>query len=242
MRDRSLVVSLPPIAEGRRQAERALIGEFERLRPRILGALLDAVVAALRNLDNTVELNLPRMADFALWMMAAEPGLGWKPGTFMAAYRTNREVANEVAIEASPIAALLLDLLVREGDFEGTAADLLKMINERADPSAMRKRGWPQTPSHLSGLLKRLAPNLRSSDVEVEWFRGGGKRFIRISSRLSLDGGVQAVQSVQLGAETHAGLDGADGADGDLPTTEDDPMLRAAIDSGLVPPDARGTN
>jgi hypothetical protein len=240
--DRSLVVSLPPIPESRRQAERALIGEFDRLRPRILGALLDAVVAALRNLDKTAEMDLPRMADFALWMMAAEPGLGWKSGTFMAAYRTNREVANEVAIEASPIATPLLALLAQEGDFERTPGDLLRMINERADPNAMRKRGWPQTPSHLSGMLKRLAPNLRSAAVEVDWFRRGGKRFIHISRRLPADGGVQAVQGVQFEDLAEADLDGADGADGDVPAADDDPMLRAAIDVGLVPPDAEATD
>jgi len=240
--DRSLVVSLPPIPEDRRQAEKALIGEFELLRPRILGALLDAVVAALRNLDTTAEVNLPRMADFALWMIAAEPGLGWKSGTFMAAYQTNREVANEVAIEASPIAALLLDLLARDGDFGGTAGDLLKLLNERADPNATRKRGWPQTPSHLSGLLKRLAPNLRSSGIEADWFRRGGRRFIRISKQRSPDGGVQAVLGVHNGDNAGAELDGADGADGDLPATDDDPMLRAAIDSGLVPPDAKASD
>jgi hypothetical protein len=240
--DRSLVVSLPPIPEDRRQTERALIGEFERLRPRILGALLDAVVAALRNLDKTAEIKLPRMADFALWMMAAEPGLGWKSGTFMAAYQTNREVANEVAIEASPIAALLLDLLVREGDFEGTAGDLLLLLNGRADPNAMRKREWPQTPSRLSNVLKRLAPNLRSSDVEVDWFRRGGRRFIHISRKRSPDGGVQADLGVHNRDNAGAELDGADGADGDLPATYDDPMLRAAIDSGLVPPDAKASD
>jgi len=182
------------------------------------------------------------MADFALWMIAAEPGLGWKSGTFMAAYQTNREVANEVAIEASPIAALLLDLLARDGDFEGTAGDLLKLLNERADPNATRKRGWPQTPSHLSGLLKRLAPNLRSSGIEADWFRRGGRRFIRISKQRSPDGGVQAVLGVHNGDNAGAELDGADGADGDLPATDDDPMLRAAIDSGLVPPDAKASD
>ena len=237
--DRSLVVSLPPIPEARRQPERGLIGEFDRLRPRILGALLDAVVAALRNLDKMREMKLPRMADFALWMVAAEPGLEWKSGTFMAAYQTNREVANEVAIEASPIAALVLDLLARKGDFEGTASDLLRMLNERADPNAMRTRGWPQTASHLSNVLRRLAPNLRSSGIEVDWFRRVGRRFIRISRQLSPDGGVQAVLGVHNRDNAGAELDGADG---DLPATDNDPMLRAAIDSGLVPPDTKASD
>ena len=40
--------------------------EFEQTRPRILGALLDATTAGLRNLTNVRLDQLPRMADFAI--------------------------------------------------------------------------------------------------------------------------------------------------------------------------------
>lgn len=65
---------------------------------------------------------------------------------------------------------------------------------------------------------------------------------VRSPADLPRDGGVQAVQGVHMGDEAEADLDGADGEEGDLPATDEDPMLRAAIDSGLVPPDAPVTD
>ena len=53
--------------------------EFEQVRPRVLGALLDPTAAGLRNLPNVRLDQLPRMADFAIWVSACEEGLGMKP-------------------------------------------------------------------------------------------------------------------------------------------------------------------
>jgi len=65
--DRSIVIQLPIIPEDKRRQESDLNRAFDKARPRILGALLDAAVCALRN-QHTVELPLkPRMADFAVW-------------------------------------------------------------------------------------------------------------------------------------------------------------------------------
>ena len=73
-----------------RQSEEALWLAFEQERPAILGALLSAVSMAIRNLPNTHLDVMPRMADFALWVTAAAPALGWRPDTFLNAYTGNR--------------------------------------------------------------------------------------------------------------------------------------------------------
>lgn len=44
------------------------------------GALLDAVSLALRQLPEVRLERLPRMAEFAQWVVAAEEGLGFKEG------------------------------------------------------------------------------------------------------------------------------------------------------------------
>jgi len=49
--DRSVVLHLPTLSPTHRREEHQVWSEFENARPRILGALLDAVSAALRNLD-----------------------------------------------------------------------------------------------------------------------------------------------------------------------------------------------
>jgi hypothetical protein len=65
----------------RRQPEQELWAAFEAERPRILGALLDAVAMGLAMLSKTKLEKVPRMADFALWTTACETAL-WLSGAF----------------------------------------------------------------------------------------------------------------------------------------------------------------
>jgi hypothetical protein len=58
---------------GVRRSEAELWREFGIERPRILGALLDALVHGLRAFGSVHLNQLPRMADFALWTSACEP-------------------------------------------------------------------------------------------------------------------------------------------------------------------------
>jgi hypothetical protein len=83
--------------------ERKLWQEFELVRPRLLGALLDALSHGLRALQQVRLDHLPRMADFALWAAACETSL-WPAGTFARAYAGNRRVAIEDAVDAEPVA------------------------------------------------------------------------------------------------------------------------------------------
>ena len=48
------------------------------------------------------------MADFAVWATAAERGLGWAEGAFMAAYAENRAGAVETSLEADPLAGAIV--------------------------------------------------------------------------------------------------------------------------------------
>jgi hypothetical protein len=64
--DRAVFLTLEPIPEDRRRPEQELWAEFEQERPRILGALLDAVASGSRVLPDVKLDRLPRMADFAI--------------------------------------------------------------------------------------------------------------------------------------------------------------------------------
>ena len=92
--------------------------EFEIARPRILGALLDAVAHGLRTMSRVHLKALPRMADFALWAAACETAL-WAAGTFARAYAANRRAAIESIIEADPIATCLRDNHGRSDHVDG---------------------------------------------------------------------------------------------------------------------------
>lgn len=175
--DRSLVVDLPRIPDDRRQLESDLWPAFEQTRPAILGALLSAASCALAH-ERTVALpGWPRMADFARWVTAAEPALGWQPGSFMEAYTTNRAASHELALDFAAIYAPL-QLLIDTGAWQGTASELLAALAGKVEDAVTRQEGWPKSPRGLSALLRDLAPNLRAVGIGIEFSRqsGSGRR------------------------------------------------------------------
>src|SRR5947209_2715171 len=102
--DRAIFLTLGPIGEQQRRSEGELWREYELARPEVLGALLDSTVHGLRALGCTQLDQLPRMADFALWVTACETAL-WPSGTYIRAYAANRRVAIEGTVDADPVGA-----------------------------------------------------------------------------------------------------------------------------------------
>lgn len=179
--DRSIIETLPAIEDSDRRDEAELWAAYEDARPRLLGALLTAVSAAIR-MREAVQLDqAPRMADFARWISAAEQGGGvpWSPGAFMEAYVGNRHAAVDSAIEASPIGSILLNWLDGRAAWTGTATELLGELDAVAEERAKRVPGWPKGGRGLSGAIRRLAPALRARGVAVVFSsigRGRSKR------------------------------------------------------------------
>jgi hypothetical protein len=174
--DRSIILTLPIISDEDRQEEESLWERFREVQPRIQGALLDAVAAALANKDKTKLTSKPRMADFAAWVVAAESTLGWSSGSFLASYLDNRATANTAALDESVLVPLLLKFLDGRGNWQGTAGVLLTELESLADEKTRRRRDWPSNPRKLSRDLRRLAPNLRRGvDLEVQFKRDPSK-------------------------------------------------------------------
>jgi putative DNA primase/helicase len=171
--DRSLTVTLRAIPDDERRPEREWEKGFHDDAPFILGAVFDGVSAALRHLSETRLDQLPRMADFATWIVAAEPGLGWEPGSFLPIYAGNRQEAIEISIEADPVAQAVLALVADVGPWEGSAAELVTELEARATESTRKSRYWPNGPGPLSKRLSRAAPLLRAKGVLIERFKAG---------------------------------------------------------------------
>lgn len=175
--DRRVNVELPVIDDSKRLPEKVFWERFERVQPEILGALLDAVVESLRREDSVVLPSKPRMADFAVRAVAAESKFGVKAGTFMEAYTGNRAMAHDQAIDASPIGPHLRQLA--EKGFVGTATELLGRLNGMVDENIRRSKEWPTRANVVSGIVRRLAPNLRAVGIMVVMGKSGD-RFIEI--------------------------------------------------------------
>jgi hypothetical protein len=139
--DRTIFLTLASIADGRRRSERQLWQDFEIVRPRILGSLLDAVAHGPRKLPSVHLSQLPRMADFALWATACETAF-WPAGTFARAYQANRRAAVEDLIDGDPVAARVREIMAIHRSWAGSASELLRTGAALAGDSISSENGW----------------------------------------------------------------------------------------------------
>lgn len=185
--ERSASIFLRSIPDGKRRDERELWTKFNEAKPRILGSVLSAASVALANWKTTKLPQMPRMADFAIWSVAAEKGMGLIEGAFLTAYNSNRSASNEMALD-TPLASDLREFMdhLTGNSWIGTATDLFKALNNFVmgkGEVTTSKYGWPKSPNALTGKLRRIAPNLRQIGLEIGCGRTNGGSKIEISKR-----------------------------------------------------------
>lgn len=135
---------------------------------RILGSLLNTVVGGLAKLPTLGAIIFPRMATFARWGEAVSQHLGSEPGMFLTAFQGNQQSASAELLEDSPLATeLMLFGRGKPNGWAGTAQDLLSELSEGAAPGNRSSLKWPKSPRSLSCLLRRFAPALRKSGMQV---------------------------------------------------------------------------
>jgi hypothetical protein len=170
--DRALVVTLDPIKDTKRKSEADLDADFVKAHPAILAGLLDAVSLALAHESTTKIDRLPRMADFATWIVAAETHgeavLGWKAGAFLPAYRKNQQDAIESVLDGDVVADAIQTLPFKDGFWSGQLKDLLALIPENEHK--------PKSPRGLRATLRRKAPALRGVGITLTFTRGHVKK------------------------------------------------------------------
>lgn len=207
--DRAVRITLPTIPDHERRTERAVWADFEAHRSMILGAFLDAVSAALRNRSQLKRFELPRMADIAEWVVAAEPACPWTPGAFVAALNVHRREADEFVIEASPLASAIRDYVDQHGGIEGTATALLDLFKSGRDEKTLKHPNWPKSAPAFGTRLREIAPNLRRLGIEVEFGRNGERRVIAIRKKTVPPDSLSSLSSLSP-ADQERGSEGCD--------------------------------
>lgn len=157
--DRLVRVDLEFIDPKARRAEAELLAAFREHHAAILGALLDVIVAVLRELPTVEVDSLPRMADFARVLAAMDMALGTDAFTqFMAqAGKIHRDV-----VEDDAVATAVMSFMNARTTFSGTAKDLLAAITPTPPP-----KDWPKNARALGGHLRRVMPALRALGVNI---------------------------------------------------------------------------
>ncbi len=184
--DRTVFINTIPIPKNERRTEEDLYKAFEEAHPDILGGLCTALATALHNSDSVQLSTLPRMADFAKWITAAEQALPFPPDLFMAAYERNRAEITDEAIEADPVASAVVKLIQQKEHWSGTATDLLQQLNLFITDDIKRLNLWPKHTNSLSRSLKRSVTFLREKGIEISFVKSGVRTINIVSTPQSL--------------------------------------------------------
>lgn len=163
--DRALSVETPVIRA--RTETTDLWRTFEAEHGRLVGALLDVVASALARLPS-VSLppeERPRLAEFARFGMAMAEALGQPGGDFMAQFNASRQESIARTIDASPVAAALIDWF--EDRAQRTASMSIKaLLQEVERKKPPNTDAWPRSPKGFGDALRRAAPALRQLGIE----------------------------------------------------------------------------
>jgi DNA polymerase I len=189
--DRSILSEYKRLPDDKRRSESEVLAEFERMKPQLLGYIMDILVKALQLKANLNLDRLPRMADFAIWGEAIAQALGCKESEFLTAYYTNIGAQNVEAIEATILGPVLVKfvnnlILTKQGQqvqpvvdsqgdsdlstkvllWEGRPDDLLRALSDVAIKPEFRIdiqkiRGWPKKGNQLTKILRPMLSNLR---------------------------------------------------------------------------------
>ncbi|MEN8834114.1 hypothetical protein [Pacificibacter sp.] len=174
--DRAISLHLPTISPQERTFETDFWSKFEDAQALILAALLDAASHALASVAHVALTERPRMADFARWVTAAEPALGWTQGAFLTAYAANRKEAAEVALDGNAVASCILALVRDWGAWRGTATDLIAHLRITYPALTESAEAFPRQAAAFGAELRRVTPLLRAHGVEVAHLREGKDR------------------------------------------------------------------
>lgn len=166
--DRSILLELERILPEERKEESAIWNEFERDKPKILGAIFTVLSKAMSIYD-TVKLDrMGRMADFTRWGYAIAEAAGIGGEVFLDAYLNNQNRANDEAVESNPIAAAIIKLMNDTNRWDGTVARLLGELNRIAERESINTHSklWANEANVLSRRLKEVKSNLELIGIQ----------------------------------------------------------------------------
>jgi len=167
--DRTVKINLPTIPMHKRKDENEVAKQFKIDGPKIMGGLLNLLSETLEKIPTTHVSKKPRMASYAVLGVAMVETNTFKklniPCDFLGLYEENRQLSIDDAIESSPAAVLLLQLLpTLNNQYYGT----FKGLFERLSLIKGSTSGFPKSYKALSNELRRLETPLNSMGVTIE--------------------------------------------------------------------------
>jgi hypothetical protein len=152
---------------------------LEELHPTALGGLIDLlskVLAVLPSIKGSVTLTGERFMGFVEIGLAVEKVLEWDEGTVTRVLGSVRELAHETAVEASPVASAIRDLVESRSSYKNTPSELLIDLTNIAPDGVTRSKYWPVDATRLSKAIIRLKPDLEAIGITADYTKSNGNR------------------------------------------------------------------
>jgi hypothetical protein len=179
---------LPPLAKRRTEAD--LEAEFTEVWPGVFGALLDGLVAGLRDGPGVEVPDPARLMDFERFAEAGCRKMGFEEWEFADAYAANRAGALAIVAEANPVARAIIKYIKgsKSGCFAGTMTRLYTKLESFKEMLGISGRDWPKSPTKLSSELARVRKPLAAVGIVCEIgvdrrSEGGTQRDVVITRR-----------------------------------------------------------
>lgn len=202
--DRLLLIELERIAPDKRMDEATFWAQFNADKPKLFGALLDAIAGTLKHLPMVKLDRMPRMADFAriACAYAEYAGIGSEKMLDIIMQHTARQT--QEVLDSDPVATAIRDFVQKHGTWTGTAGELLVLLN--AMPPVQKPDGWPKQANKLTRKINVLHATLNEVGISVRRDRTGTNRKMTLES--SADSSSQPSQPSQPNKHAGSGDDG----------------------------------
>jgi hypothetical protein len=199
--ERSILFELQRPAKSKRRQDKKLFEQFELERPKILGAIFDAISMALTIKDAISLPFLPRMADFAVWGCAIAEAIGYTQEAFLDAYYKSINDQNKEVIFDSTVAQAILHFMEDKPFWKGAPSDLLEELKSVAGIdlkiNVEKEKSFPKAANALTRKLNQLKQNLEEAGIVMQRDDSSNRRKILLQKIAE-----HTVQTVQSSYET----------------------------------------
>jgi putative DNA primase/helicase len=182
---RCVVLELLALPEACRRVEGSIRREFHRELPAALGAIFDALVVAIRDDESTVVEPLPRLADAARFVTAAEPALGMPDGSIVASWSAALAGAQMDLCSSDPVADVLARIFKRDSitTWKGTATDLAKAALKLEKDGQELPKDFPREAKRLGDHCGRRSSVMKRAGFMVQRVRTASARLLEITKQ-----------------------------------------------------------
>lgn len=182
--DRAILIELPRIPKGERKTEKKIWEEFDKDKPKFLGAIFNTISEAISLYGMQELTEVGRMADFTLWGYSISEVLGLGGESFIDAYLGNQTRVNEEALSSNPLAEALIAFMRDKKSWTGSVSELLGKLGVVATNNSINTRikSWPANASVLSRRLKEIKSNLEDVGIQYDIRNAGQYKKITLEN------------------------------------------------------------